>query len=70
MSIQFNKKLTGIVMSSSNITISIGTFTLKTSVKYGNIKFVSWKMLGYKPTHHTSTETLGITITKRFEVKH
>jgi hypothetical protein len=55
-------------MSSSNITVSICIFTLKTSVKYSNIKFVPWKMLGNKPTHHTPTETLGITISKRFKV--
>ena len=32
--------------------------TLKTSVKYSNIKFVSWKILGNKPTYHIPTETL------------
>jgi hypothetical protein len=37
-------------------------------VKYSNIKFVPWKMLGNKPTHHTPTKTLGITISKRFKV--
>ena len=57
MSIQFYEKLTRIVMSSSNITVSIGTFTFHTTMKNLNFQFVPWKILGYKPTHHVLTET-------------
>ena len=57
MSIQFYKKLTRIVMSSSNITVSIGTFPFHTTMKNLNLQFVTRKILGYKPTHHIFTET-------------
>jgi hypothetical protein len=62
MSIQFNKKLPRVVMSSSNITVSVCTFTLHTTVKNLNLNFVTGKILGYKPTHHILTETLGIPV--------
>jgi hypothetical protein len=58
MSIQFYQKIPRIVVPSSNITVSISTFTFHTTMKNLNLQFVSWKILGYKPTHHIFTETL------------
>jgi hypothetical protein len=59
MSIQLNEKLTRFVGFSSNIAISQSIFSLKTTVKNLNLQFVTRKILGYKPTHHILTETLG-----------
>jgi hypothetical protein len=59
MSVQFYEEFPRIVMSSSNITVSICTFTFHTTMKNLNLQFVTRKILGYKPTHHILTETLG-----------
>jgi hypothetical protein len=59
MSVKFYQEFTRIVMSSGNITESICTFTLHTTMKNLNLQFVARKMLRYKPTHHILTKTLG-----------
>jgi hypothetical protein len=45
MSVQFYEEFTRIIMSSGNIAVSICTFTLHTTMKYGDIQFVAGKML-------------------------
>jgi hypothetical protein len=59
MSIQLNEKLTRFVGFSSNITVSQGKFSLKTTVKNLNLKFVTREILGNEPSHHIFTKTLG-----------
>jgi hypothetical protein len=62
MSIQFYEEIPGFAVSSSNITISQCSFTLETTMKNLYLQFVTRKILGYKPTHHIFTKTLGVTV--------
>jgi hypothetical protein len=58
MSIKFYKKLTGSHGFSSNITETQCSFTLETTMKNLNLKFMAWKVFGNKPSHYVFTETL------------
>jgi hypothetical protein len=57
-------------MSFSNVAISPGTLSPKTTMENLNFKFVARKILGYKPTHHILTEALGVPVSCGLKKKH
>ncbi len=62
MSIQFNQKVTGAIGFTHNITISINTLTIHTTMNNINRNLVAWKELIQKPRGNILTDPLAITV--------